>query len=354
MRFDVGPFEERMGKFVCPAITIAIALASTANFASAQTTNSQAIAAAQALVDDAGELMDAKKFAEACPKLEQATTLLPEGVGARLALAECYEGLGKLASAQGQYLQAEALAEKNKDTRRAREAATEAKRLKPKLATITLSVPPQVKAIDGVRLAWDGVVWEPVLWGAPIPVDIGKHTLELQAPGWKPWKAEVSVETNGKATEQAVPMLEKLPEVIEKKPPPRPPPPASNNWLIPVGIGIAAAGVGLGVGFTIAASSKDTEAFALADKIRFERNSNEQLCPASSLDPRCSELQTLQFDRDTASRVAIAGFAVGGAAAVGVTIFAIVNARKTKKTESPQSSFVVWPSNRGILVTGTF
>ncbi len=343
-----------MNKLVWRVITIAIVLGSAPTATSAQTASSQNIAAAQALVEEASDLMDAKKFADACPKLEQATKLVPDAVGARFALAECYEGLGRLASAQGQYVLAGGLAEKSKDARRAKEAATEAKRLKPKLATITLTVPDEVRGIKDVQLTWDGVVWEPAVWGTPMPVDMGKHDLEVQAPGWKPWKTEVNVEANGKASSQNVPMLEKAP--IEKKPLPpsqtvvvQP----TRSWLLPVGIGMTTLGLGAGVGFTIAAATANKEAVTLADEISLSRSKNETLCPATSKDSRCSDLTTLESRRDTFSAIGIAGFVVGGVAAAGTLVLALTSP-KSDKPSAPKSAFVIVPLPRGFSVIGTF
>ena len=47
--------------------------------------------AAQALYDSATVLMDAHDYANACAKLEEVTHLVPDGLGARLTLADCYE-----------------------------------------------------------------------------------------------------------------------------------------------------------------------------------------------------------------------------------------------------------------------
>jgi tetratricopeptide (TPR) repeat protein len=346
-----------MRKFVWRAVTIAIFVACTPLAADAQPASSQNIAAAQALVEEASDLMDAKKFAEACPKLEQATKLVPDAVGARFALAECYEGMGRLASAQGQYLLAGGLAEKTKDTRRAKEAAAEAKRLKPKLATMTLTVPDEVRAIEGVQLTWDGVAWEPAVWGTPMPVDTGKHDLEVQAPGWKPWKTEVTVEANGKASSQSVPMLEKLPKeppkptLDEPRSPEKPSP--SRLPLLLTGIGLSAVGIGLGVGFTVAAAAKNKEAVSLANEIRLERSINETLCPSSSTDQRCSDLGALESRRDVFATVGIAGFVVGGVAVVGTTVLALTRQTGDKRA-APKDAFMVIPMPRGLSVLGTF
>jgi tetratricopeptide (TPR) repeat protein len=344
-----------MGKHIWQLAIVAIILGLAPQSSIAQPANSQAIAAAQSLVDEAGDLMDAKKFALACPKLEQATKLVPQGIGSRLALAECYVGLGRLASAQGQYLQAEALARAAKDSR-AKEAAAEAAKLKPKLATITLAVPSEMQTVEGLALTWDGIVWESAIWGTPIPVDVGTHVLELKAPGWKTWSTEVNIEANGRASKQDVPKLEKAP-IETPKPLPATQPVAAQptrTWLYPVGIGLATVGVGLGVGFTIGASTKDEEAFALAEKLRFERATNELLCPPETTDPRCSELTTLQTQRNTFSNVAIAGFVVGGVAAVGVVVLALITPSKPAATQPPKRTVMVLPSARGIFVTGTF
>lgn len=321
----------------------------------AQPANSQSIAAAQALVEEAGDLMDKKNFADACPKLEQATKLVPEGVGARLALAECYEGLGRLASAQGQYLQAEALAEKAKDTRRAKEAAAEAKRLKPKLATMTLTVPEEVRAIEGVQLTWDRVAWEPALWGTPIPVDVGKHELEVLAPGWKTWKTDVTVESNGKASSQSVPMLEKLPpEPVKPISSSGPESQASSSRLplLLTGIGLSVVGIGMGVGFTVAGATKNNEAAELANEIKLDRTVNETLCPATSKDSRCANLESIESRRDTYATLGLVGFVVGGVAAVGTLVFAFTGSSKNKSPKD--TSVVVLPTHNGVWLSGTF
>ncbi len=343
-----------MRRLVWQTVTIISLFGAAPHVAMAQGADSQAIAAAQSLVDEAGDLMDKKKFADACPKLEQAAKLLPQGIGVRIELAECYLGLGRLASAQGQYLQAEALARAAKDSR-SREAATKAEKLKPKLATITLSVPDELRQVEGIRLTWDGFVWESATWGTAIPVDMGKHQLDVQAPGWKPWKAEVNVEANGQASKQDVPMLEKLPPEPVKPPPtvgPAEQPQTSRTPLILTGIGLSVAGIGIGVGFTVAAAEKNKSGNELFEKIRFSRNINETSCPPTSSDPRCGELASLDARRDTFATVGIAGFVVGGAAAVGTLVIALTGTRKNKETT--QNALVVTPLPGSVWISGTF
>ena len=60
-------------------------------------------AAAQALFDEAMRLMKADQNAAACPKLEESQRLDP-GMGTEFRLAECYEKVGKLASAWAKFV----------------------------------------------------------------------------------------------------------------------------------------------------------------------------------------------------------------------------------------------------------
>jgi hypothetical protein len=61
-------------------------------------------AAARSLFDEARALLQAGKAAEACPKLEESQRLDP-GMGTMFNLAECYERVGKTASAWTMFLQ---------------------------------------------------------------------------------------------------------------------------------------------------------------------------------------------------------------------------------------------------------
>jgi hypothetical protein len=347
-----------MRKIVFQTATIAFLIGALSFPAWGQTADLQAIAAAQALVDEASDLMDAKNFDKACPKLEQATILVPTGIGARLALAECYEGQGRLASAQGQYLQAEAMAKTAKDAVRAKAAAAEAARLKPKLATIKLVVPNETRQLEGISLTWDDLTWEPGTWGAPIPVDMGKHKLEVKAPGYKTWKYEVSVEANGSVTEQSVPMLEKLPNEpiqspLKTDPPLKTIPPETSSSRTPLlltGFGLTLVGIGAGVGFVIAASSKHKESTTTAEKISLNRNVNEILCPAVNNDPACSKLISTESQRDLFANIGIGAFIVGGAAATGSLLFAVASSGKEPK----KNALVVLPVPGGVSIAGTF
>src|SRR5262245_14421848 len=112
---------------------------------------------AQALYEQAVAAMDKKDYASACPSLEEVVRLIPEGVGAKLTLAECYEGAGRLASAWTGYALAEAAAAKENQREREQKAHARAEALKPKLARLTIVVPEAVRALPGLAITRDGV-----------------------------------------------------------------------------------------------------------------------------------------------------------------------------------------------------
>lgn len=152
---------------------------------------------AQVLYDQAVKEMDTKDFAAACPKLEEAARLVPEAVGARLTLAECYEGADKLASAQTMYEVAEAAAARQNQAERRKLARERADGLKPKLATLTITVPEAVGARDGLEIQRDGVPVGKILWGMSVPVDRGDHVIRATSGDGGTWEKKIRISENG-------------------------------------------------------------------------------------------------------------------------------------------------------------
>jgi hypothetical protein len=152
---------------------------------------------AQALYEQATSEMDAGSYATACPKLEEVTRLVPEGLGAKLTLARCYEAAQKLASAWAQYALVHAMASKSGQTERAQAAHAKATELKPRLALLTIQVPPEVRAIPGLTITRDEVPVGAPQWGTPLPVDKGDHTIVAAAPGRAPWSETASITADG-------------------------------------------------------------------------------------------------------------------------------------------------------------
>ncbi len=80
----------------CTLVSLALCL--TAPQAAFAQTAAERAAAAQVLFDDALKLTNAGRYAEACPKFKSAQDLDP-GMATQFRLADCYEHIGKTASA---------------------------------------------------------------------------------------------------------------------------------------------------------------------------------------------------------------------------------------------------------------
>jgi hypothetical protein len=172
----------------------------------------QNTAIAEGLFHDGKKLLDAKKFAEACPKFEESARLDPSS-GVELALGICYEGLGKTASAWAAYQTAVSLARRDNRRDRERAANARASALEPKLAHITLDVPPEVAQLAGLIVKEDSVVIGAAAW-KNAPIDPGTHALEVSATGKKPWSTSFTVDETLALKTITVPRLDDLPQPV--------------------------------------------------------------------------------------------------------------------------------------------
>ena len=239
---------------LAPGLLLAALLAAAP--AGAQPVDAQALGEAQALFDSAEKLMAADRFDEACPKLEEVVRLVPSGVGAKMALARCYEEGGRLASAWGAYLVAENAAITAGQADRAKTAADRAAELKPRLSTLAIAAPPGLRGVAGLEVKRDGKTVRQAEWGVAVPVDAGAHAITATAPGKKPWQS--TAEVKGEASPTSVELPAQLEDAPAGEPPPRvkepaPPPPAP---AVPKPHGPPRVGVGRrGVGVALAAVS---------------------------------------------------------------------------------------------------
>jgi hypothetical protein len=167
-------------------------------------------AAAEALFDEARALMKDGRFAQACPKLEASQKLDP-GVGTLLNLGDCYEQLGRLATAWARYREAASAALSAGQSERERIAREHAAALQPRLSRLVLRVQEAAGGGGELVLARDGVALDRAAWGSAVPVDPGEHGIRASAPGKKTWNGVVVVPEAPQVVTFEVPPLEDEP-----------------------------------------------------------------------------------------------------------------------------------------------
>jgi hypothetical protein len=213
----------RFGRFAClaPAGCVLLHVLSAAG----QTTATDK-AAAEALFDQGVRLMKQNDFADACPKLEESDRIDP-AVGTLLYLGECYERVGKTASAWATFREAASLATTSNQGDRARVAAARAQDLEPKLSRLSVELAPDVAKVPGIVVKRGTQRLEPSLFGTPLPVDPGEYRIEVTAPGYEPWSTPIKVEPGGASANVRVPALVKSSEPAAAGPSPAALPPSA-------------------------------------------------------------------------------------------------------------------------------
>ncbi|APR86128.1 Hypothetical protein A7982_11477 [Minicystis rosea] len=225
---------KRTRSVVGGATAIAIVVATTAMPARAQGTADEA--AAVALFNEAKKLVGAGNYAAACPKFVEVRRVMPTP-GLFLNLGDCYEHLGKMASAWGAFKEAERIAGAARDADRLGEAGRRAKVIEGQLSRLTITVG-TAERLPGLQIKRDDGVIGEGQWGSAVPVDAGEHVIEVSASGHRSWLTTITVPPNGAAISVAVPRL--VPDPVLVAPPEEP-----GSWW--TGQRIAGASVG-GVG----------------------------------------------------------------------------------------------------------
>lgn len=322
-------------------VAASIALALTMIVTAARAQDPQTISAAQVLFDDAIARMSKGRHAEACPKLEEAQRLLPDALGIKEQLGLCYEGAGRLASAWSEWRILEDLAGKASQAERLRMAVEHAAALRPRLATLTVEVPPELAAAPGLVVTRDGLETGRALWGTDVPVDKGSHEITATAPGRAPFRKKVEVADGTKSSVRVV-----LPVAAPEQEPERPVVPGPEA---PSGGGLRALGIGaLAVGAAGVAAGAILGGLAIAKKD--ESNSgpcmeNNQ-CTPEGIDLR----KGARALGDGSTAAIIAG---GLLAAGGLTVVLLAPA-PAGAPASARATVRVRAAPGGVLVEGRF
>jgi hypothetical protein len=299
------------------AFFVGVLSLSLAGVANAQTSGASNRAAAEALFNEGRKLAADGKYTDACPKFEASEQLDP-GLGTLLNLAECYEKLGKTASAWAEYKEAIPLARAAGSKVRQDLATERATALESRLSMLTIRAMGSTEETTGLEVRRDGVPVQPAEFGSPIPVDPGPHTIEAVAPGKQKWTSTVQVtdaakfavdvpkllsatDAGGTSTPQAAqpvaaPPLEQAPHSSASS--------TQRTAAIVVGA-VGVVGVGIGAVFGLGASSKWSDAKSNCTAYPYG-------CSQDALDAKSSA--------QSKASVATVAFIVGGAAIAGAAV----------------------------------
>jgi hypothetical protein len=303
--------------------------------ASAQTVSAKAAAESQALFEEAMTLIKSGQYAEACPKLEASLALEP-GVGTRYYLADCYQRIGRTASAYAMFRNAEEVA---KDKAQREEARQRAKTLEARLVRVMIDVPEDVRKLPGLLVQRGGEALLTGQFGTAVPVDPGNIPISATAAGKKRWTMMLSAVKEGATLTVQVPTLEELPR---KGAAPSPAEGAGAKTWPPMRIagagafaaGVVSAGVGLGLGLVAVEKKNASEKQA--------RCSPDGQCPDAAG-------VALRADGRAAGDSSTALFVVGGVLlAAGTVLYLTAPRAEAKKSDKPAVSFHVGPASLGL------
>jgi hypothetical protein len=197
----------------------------------------------------------------------------------------------------------------------------------------------------------DGTVVGPALFGSPIPVDPGEHTVEASAPGKTPWKGNVTVGATGAAESIAIPALVDagVPVVTPSAAPPPAPlaetpgDRAMSHSAQPV-LGWTAVGAGV-VGLVIGGIFVGQRSSKLSTRNAICASGDPNQCPPGSQ----ARVNDLTDQARSANTVATVGFVAGGVLAAGGLVL-ILTSPKHPSSEIAISPMLS-PQFQGLMVT---
>jgi hypothetical protein len=287
------------------------------------------VSKARELFSEARKLVQDGNYAQACGKFEESLKL-NVGIGTQFNLADCWEHVGRTASARSLFLGAAASAHALGQAEREQVAKARADALEPRLLRLVIDV----RATDAeLVIRRNQVPIERESWSTATAVDPGAYLIEASAPGKKSWSARVTVPATATETVSVtVPPLEDAAAAcepksanseapIETKPLPLQPPDAPTPLadeppsrsarrtayaLSLAGLGIASLGVGT----------------VLAIEYQSKNDDAKTICP-SSVGCSASDIDDhsgLVSDAKTFRTWSFVGFGVGGAALVGAAV----------------------------------
>lgn len=310
-------------------------------------------AEAEVLFRDGRKLIKQGKVAAGCDKLA-ASERLESSIGTLLNLGDCREKLGKYASSWAAFRKAEAMAKRaGREEKRMLEARKRASKLEPQLANLVIQVDLKV---DGLVVKRDGLALESGAWNTAVPVDPGTYAIHVEAPGHKPWRADVTVLHKSKRI-VVVPTLERVvvaaptrapavaaTPIMISAPPPRTtvltmrtPQPSSFTGERKLGLALGLLGGGaIGAGIYFGLEAKDLQ------------RESDVLCPLVA----CGDAEGLRLNNKAQSAATRANifYVAGGIAVASAVVLFIVGGPEHRTVVTPTAG-----SDRvGVSVAGSF
>lgn len=259
---------------------------------------------AEALYTEGKRLAAAGAHAEACPKFEESQKLEP-AIGTQFNLADCYEAVGRRATALALFREVARVAQLTGKQERLKAAEERAGALETSVGRIVVDT---TQHHGEARARIDGIETSREDAARGVPADPGSHKVSVEASGFEPWSSDIVVPNeNGARVVATAPALRRIdrevikPVVVSESSPP----------LRPLGIGLlSAGGAGLVVGgiFGLIAVNQKNDAGCDGTDCR-----NAPPGSASTL-----------RDAQKAGTVSTIAFAAGGvlaAAGIGVLVF---------------------------------
>lgn len=287
-------------------------------------------AAARELLKRGYLLAQDGKCEQAVPLFEESLRLDVKAI-TLINTADCEEKLGHLGNALGHWVDARARAKVEGNAAVEAEAENRARTLEPRLARLTIVVPPS--APPGTEVSRDGTTLGPVSLGIETPVDPGAHVILVRAPGRADGVIRVTLAEGEKKRVEGAPGAAS-PAGADHTPPP---PPADGGTrtspLVWVGFGVGAAGLAVGsvTGLLAMSRAKDVE----------------RACPGG-LCPDAEALSRVDGGR-TLGDVSTIAFVVGGAGvALGAAMLVLGGSR------APRSGVRAWVAPGGGGIAGAF
>jgi len=161
-------------------------------------------AGAEALLSDAVKLTAAHHYAEACPKFEESLHLY-SSLNTEYFLADCYEHVGKTATAWVDYLEVAEKARAAGEPSKEKRAKERARLIEAQVSHLTIQVTDA--GASGIKIERDGVEVGRGQWGVAMPVDAGDHVIVASSPGHVGATLRVAVKRDGDNASVVVPEL---------------------------------------------------------------------------------------------------------------------------------------------------